>query len=184
MFTYTKFEAICIALRIHKKKLPAECRQQKCICLYAYIFFTTHKLQRADQRAKNKKVHTLYIHPKPHFQQAAALPTAPPLLSHPANLPTAGRNMTNHHQPLLLSHQNAYPHFAGSRIKHTTQQSQTTSAAKRYTLTQPQAYAYFFAHFSRFLQNGKQEVYIRPQKKKEKNDIKRHKKVLKGIKKG
>lgn len=62
MFTYTKFEAICIALRIHKKKLPAECRQQRCICLYAYIFFTPHKLQRADQRAKNKKMHTLYIH--------------------------------------------------------------------------------------------------------------------------
>ena len=49
MFTYTKFEAICIALRIHKKKLPAgDCRQQEhlqqerrpqgCICLRAYIF--------------------------------------------------------------------------------------------------------------------------------------------------
>lgn len=162
-------------------------------------FFTTHNQhanssgQASGQKIKKcihyiytkypffyvQKVHTLYMHPKPHFQPAAAIPTAPPLLSHPANLPAAGRNMTNHHQPLPLSNQNAYPHFAGSRIKHTTQQSQTTSAAKRYTLTQPQAYTYFFAHFSRFLQNGKQEADIRPPKKKEK---KGYKKVLKGDK--
>lgn len=40
------------------------------------------------------------------------------------------------------------------------------NTAKRYTFTQPQAYTYFFAHFSRFLQNGRQGTYIRPQKKK------------------
>lgn len=50
---------------------------------------------------------------------------------------------------------------------------------KRYILTQPQAYTYFFAHFSRFLQNGRQGAYIRPEKKKEK---KGYEKVLKGIK--
>ena len=93
--------------------------------------------------------------------------------------------MTNHHQPQLLSHQNAYPHFAGSRIKYTTQQSQShqrdrNNTAKR-VHTHPTAGIYiFFAHFSRFLQNGKQEAYIRLQKKKEKKGYKRHKKVLKG----
>lgn len=98
-----------------------------------------------------------------------------------------GQITTNHY---YSSTPHAYPHFAGNRIKYTTQRSQATitqplqHSKKRYTLTKPQAYIHFFAHFSRFLQNGKQEVYIRPQKKKEKNDIKRHKKVLKGIKKG
>lgn len=51
---------------------------------------------------------------------------------------------------------------------YTTQQSQATTMQplqyikKRYILTQPQAYTYFFAHFSRFLQNGKHGVYIQP----------------------
>lgn len=53
------------------------------------------------------------------------------------------------------------------------------NTAKRYTFTQPQAYTYFFAHFSRFLQNGRQGAYIRPEKKKEK---KGYENVLKGIK--
>jgi hypothetical protein len=53
------------------------------------------------------------------------------------------------------------------------------NTAKRYTLTPPQAYTYFFAHFSRFLQNGRQGAYIRPEKKKEK---KGYENVLKGIK--
>lgn len=68
---------------------------------------------------------------------------------------------------------------------YTTQQSQATTMQplqyikKRYILTQPQAYTYFFAHFSRFLQNGRQGAYIRPEKKKKK---KGYEKVLKGIK--
>lgn len=36
------------------------------------------------------------------------------------------------------------------------------NTAKRYALTPPQAYTYFFAHFSRFLQNGRHGAYIRP----------------------
>lgn len=59
-----------------------------------------------------------------------------------------------------------------SKAKATTRPPQHDK--KGYTLTQPQAYTYFFAHFSRFLQNGKQEAYIRPQKKKEKKGIKRY----------
>lgn len=60
MFTYTKFEAICIALRIHKKAagvLPAT-EMHMFICVH---FFATRKLQREDQRAESKKMHTLYI---------------------------------------------------------------------------------------------------------------------------
>lgn len=84
------------------------------ICVH---FFATHKLQRADHRAESKKMHTLYIHPKPHFQPAAVLPTAQSqsLLSHPANLPAAGRNRTNYHQPLLLFHHTRIPTFCGQQ---------------------------------------------------------------------
>lgn len=77
MFTYTKFEAICIALRIHKKKAaggrlpaagtPAAGTPPAGLHMFTCIhFFTTHN-QHANsswqhQRAKNKKMHTLYIH--------------------------------------------------------------------------------------------------------------------------
>ena len=155
-FTYTQ------------KKPPAALRAAE-MHMFTCIHFSPHTINtQTPAGKKNKKVHTLYIHPKPHFQPAAALPTTPPLLSHTANLLAAGRNMTNHHQPLLLSHPYTYPHFAGSRIKYTTQQSQshhnaaTATRQKGYILTQLQAYTYFFAHFSRFLQNGRQGAYIRP----------------------
>lgn len=75
MFTYTKFEAICIALRIHKKKLPAVLRtaaltaaalQAAEMYIFTCIhFFTTHN-QYANssgqhQRAQNKKcIHYIY----------------------------------------------------------------------------------------------------------------------------
>ena len=75
-----------------------------------------------------------------------------------------GQTTTNHY---YSSTPHAYPHFAGNRIKYTTQRSQATitqplqHSKKRYTLTKPQAYIHFFAHFSRFLQNGRQGAYIR-----------------------
>lgn len=82
------------------------------ICVH---FFATRKLQRADKRAESKKMHTLYIHPKPHLQPAAVLPTAQSLLSNPANLPATGRNMTNYHQQLLLFHPARIPTFCGQQ---------------------------------------------------------------------
>lgn len=188
------------SLTYTQKKLPAGCRQQRCICLYTYIFspHANSSGQTSGQKVK-KCIHYIYakypffilkkcihyIYTRNHissrqqsFQRPNHYSSIPKTIRQQAEI---GQITTNHYCSFTP---HAYPHFAGNRIKHTTQQSQTTSAAKRYTLTQPQAYAYFFTHFSRFLQNGKQEVYIRPQKKKEKNDIKRHKKVLKGIKKG
>ena len=66
MFTYTKFEAICVALRIHKKSRRQSCGRRRCICLRAYIFspHTINTQTPAGRTAgkKNKKVHTLYIH--------------------------------------------------------------------------------------------------------------------------
>lgn len=119
------------SLTYTQKKLPAECRQQRCICLYVYIFspHANSSGQTSGQKVKKcihyiytkypffifKKVHTLYIHPKPHFQPAAVLPTAQSLLSHPANLPAAGRNRTNYHQPLLLFHPTRIPTFCGQQ---------------------------------------------------------------------
>lgn len=148
------------------------------ICVH---FSATHKLQRADQRAENKKnayaIYTLNIHflysksaytiytPETTFQ-AGSSPSSGPVTSPTPQIcrqqAEIGQITTNHSTP------HAYPHFAGSRIKYTTQQSQATTMQplqyikKRYILTQPQAYTYFFAHFSRFLQNGRQGAYIRP----------------------
>ena len=65
MFTYTKFEAICIALRIHKKSCRQPCGRRRCICLRAYIFFTTHNQhanssgQASGQKIK-KCIHYIY----------------------------------------------------------------------------------------------------------------------------
>ena len=153
---------------------------------YVYIrtFFATRKLQRAGQRAESKKnaytiytlnVHFLYsksaytIYTRNHissrqqyFQRPSHYSPTPQICRQQAEI---GQITTNHY---CSSTPHAYPHFAGSRIKYTTQQSQATTMQplqyikKRYILTQPQAYTYFFAHFSRFLQNGRQGAYIRP----------------------
>lgn len=174
-FTYTQ------------KSCRQPCGRRRCICLRAYIFspHTINTQTPAGRPAgkKNKKVHTLYIHPKPHFQPAAVLPMAPPLLSHPANLPAAGRNMTNHHQPLPLSNQNAYPHFAGSKIsiqrskaKATTRPQQhgkkgTYSSRRRHIhIFSPTFPASFKAADREHTSNRRRE--------------KRYKKVQKGIKRG
>lgn len=75
MFTYTKFEAICIALRTHKKAAGRHADGGSAgnslagggdAYVYVHIFFcytqSTRKLQRAGSGQKNKKMHTLYIH--------------------------------------------------------------------------------------------------------------------------
>ena len=66
MFTYLKFEAICIALRIHKKSRRQPCGRRRCICLRAYIFFTTHNQhanssgQASGQKKIKKCIHYIY----------------------------------------------------------------------------------------------------------------------------
>lgn len=75
MFTYTKFEAICIALRTHKKAAGRHADGGSAgnslagggdAYVYVHIFFATHN-QHANSSGqaagkKNKKMHTLYIH--------------------------------------------------------------------------------------------------------------------------
>ena len=67
MFTYTKFEAICIALRIHKKAAGSPAGGGDAY-VYVHTFFhhtqSTRKLQRAGQRAKKIKKCIHYIYTK------------------------------------------------------------------------------------------------------------------------
>lgn len=156
--------------------------------VYMRTFFATRKPQQANQRAESKKcIHYIYtkypffifkkcihyIYTRNHissrqqyFQRPSHYSPTPQICRQQAEI---GQITTNHY---CSSTPHSYPHFAGSRIKYTTQQSQATTMQplqyikKRYMLTQPQAYAYFFAHFSRFLQNVRQGAYIRPEKKK------------------
>lgn len=164
--------------------------------VYMRTFFATRKPQQANQRAESKKcIHYIYtkypffifkkcihyIYTRNHissrqqyFQRPSHYSPTPQICRQQAEI---GQITTNHY---CSSTPHSYPHFAGSRIKYTTQQSQATTMQplqyikKRYMLTQPQAYTYFFAHFSRFLQNVKQGAYIRPEKKKKrKRGVKR-----------
>ena len=72
MFTYTKKRTKCICLRmqnlkryaqlnVYIKKLPAGCRQQRCICLYAYTFspHANSSCQTSGQKVK-KCIHYIY----------------------------------------------------------------------------------------------------------------------------
>lgn len=164
------------SLTYTQKKLPAGCRQQRCICLYAYVFspHANSSGQASGQKVK-KCIHYIYtkcpffifkkcihyIYTRNHissrqqyFQRPSHYSPTPQICRQQAEI---GQITTNHSTP------HAYPHFAGNRIKYTTQQSQATAnTAKRYTLIPPQTYTYFFAHFSRFLQNGRQGAYIQP----------------------
>lgn len=114
---------------------------------YVYIrtFFATRKLQRAGQRAESKKkcIHYIYtkcpffifkkcihyIYTRNHissrqlyFQRPSHYSPTPQICRQQAEI---GQITTNHY---CSSTPHAYPHFAGSRIKYTTQQSQATSA--------------------------------------------------------
>lgn len=141
---------------------------------YVYIrtFFATRKLQRAGQRAESKKnaytIYTLNVHflysksaytiytPETTFPAGSSTSNGPVTTLPPRKFAGSRQKQT---KPLLF-----HPTFC----RHITQQSQATTMQplqyikKRYTLTPPQAYTYFFAHFSRFLQNGRQGAYIRP----------------------
>ena len=129
--------------------------------VYMRTFFATRKPQQANQRAESKKcIHYIYTRNhissrQQYFQRPSHHSPTPQICRQQAEI---GQITTNHY---CSSTPHSYPHFAGSRIKYTTQQSQATTMQplqyikKRYMLTQPQAYTYFFAHFSRFLQNGR-----------------------------
>lgn len=127
------------SLTYTQKKLPAECRQQRCICLYTYIFspHANSSGQTSGQKVKNaytiytlnihflfsKSAYTIYI-PETTFPASSSHSNGPVTTLTSLNQPAAGRNRPNHYS----STPHAYPHFAGSRIKYTTQQSQATSA--------------------------------------------------------
>lgn len=115
--------------------------------VYMRTFFATHKLQLADQRAESKKnaytIYTLNIHflysksaykcihyiytrnhissRQQYFQRPSHYSPTPQICRQQAEI---GQITTNHY---CSSIPHAYPHFAGSRIKYTTQQSQATS---------------------------------------------------------
>ena len=123
--------------------------------VYMRTFFATRKPQQANQRAESKKnaytIYTLNIH---FLYSKSAYTIYTPETTFPAGSSTSNGPVTT-----------LPPHILQA---YTTQQSQATTMQplqyikKRYILTQPQAYTYFFAHFSRFLQNGKHGVYIQP----------------------
>lgn len=116
------------------------------ICVH---FSATHKLQRADQRAENKKkcIHYIYakypffifkkciyyIYTRNHissrqqyFQRPSHYSPTPQICRQQAEI---GQITTNHY---CSSTPHAYPHFAGSRIKYTTQQSQATARPQQH----------------------------------------------------
>lgn len=141
--------------------------------VYMRTFFATHKPQQANQRAESKKkcIHYIYtkypffifkkcihyIYTRNHISSRQQYFQRP---SHYSPTPQICRQQAEIYQTTTLP-----PHILQA---YTTQQSQATTMQplqyikKRYILTQPQAYTYFFAHFSRFLQNGKHGVYIQP----------------------
>ena len=122
--------------------------------VYMRTFFATRKPQQANQRAESKKcIHYIYTRNhissrQQYFQRPSHYSPTPQICRQQAEI---GQITTNHY---CSSTPHSYPHFAGSRIKYTTMQP-LQYIKKRYMLTQPQAYTYFFAHFSRFLQNGR-----------------------------
>ena len=155
------------------------------ICVH---FFATRKLQLSDQRAESKKnaytIYTLNI----YFLYSKSAYT----IYTPENTFPAG---SSHSSGPITTLPSIKP--AGSRQKqtkqllfhsyilqaYTTRQSQTTTtqplqhSKKKYTLIQPQVYTHFFAHFSRFPQNGRQKIYLLQEKnrrKKDKKGIKRY----------
>lgn len=135
------------------------------LCLYAYIFspHANSSGQTSGQKVK-KCIHYIYakypffilkkcihyIYTRNHIssrQQSFQRP------SHYSPTPQICRQQAEIDQTTTLP-----PHVLQT---YTTQQSQATTMQplqyikKRYILTQPQAYIHFFAHFSRFPQNGR-----------------------------
>lgn len=133
---------------------------------YVYIrtFFATRKLQRAGQRAESKKkcIHYIYtkcpffifkkcihyIYTRNHissrqqyFQRPSHYSPTPQICRQQAEI---GQITTNHY---CSSTPHAYPHFAGNRIKYTTQQSQATARPQQHgkkVHTHPAADIYIF----------------------------------------
>ena len=198
MFTYTKKRTKCICLRmqnlkryaqlnVYIKKLPAGCRQQKCICLYAYTFspHANSSCQTSGQKVK-KCIHYIYtkylffifkkcihyIYTRKHIssrQQSFQRP------HHYSPIHKTSRQQAETDQTATLP----FLHFAGiyNAAKPNNHNAATTTQQKKYTLIQPQVYTHFFAHFSRFPQNGRQKIYLLQEKnrrKKDKKGIKRY----------
>lgn len=156
MFICTKKKAKCICLRmqnlkwyaylnVYTKKLPAGCRQQRCICLYAYIFspHANSSGQTSGQKVK-KCIHYIYakypffifkkcihyIYARNHIssrQQSFHRP------HHYSSIPKTSRQQAKTDQTTTLS-----PHILQA---YTTQQGQAITtqplqySKKRYTLT-------------------------------------------------
>ena len=119
-------------------------------------------------------MHTLYIHPKPYFQPAAVLPAAQSLLSHPANLPAAGRNRPNNYSSTSRF---ADIYNAAKPSNHNA----TTTIHQKEVHTYPAAGIHTFFRPLFPLSSKRQIGSIHPtvEEKKEKNG---YEKVLKSIK--
>lgn len=109
------------SLTYTQKKLPAGCRQQRCICLYAYIFspHANSSGQTSGQKVK-KCIHYIYtkypffifkkcihyIYTRNHISSRQQYFQRP---SHYSPTPQTSRQKQKQTKPLLF----AYPHFAG-----------------------------------------------------------------------
>ena len=190
----------CVQLNVYIKKLPASCRQQRCICLYAHTFspHANSSCQTSGQKVK-KCIHYIYtkylffifkkcihyIYTRKHissrqqsFQRPHHYSPIPQICRQQAEI---GQITTNHY---CSSTPHAYPHFAGSRIKYTTQQSQATARLQQHSKkvhTHPAAgiYIFFRPLFPLPLKRQIWSIHPTGEEKKEK---KGYEKVLKGIK--
>lgn len=150
-FTYTQKKLPAVSRRQQEHR-QQERRPQGCICLRAYIFHhtqSTRKLQRAAPAGKKIKkcIHYIYtkypffmfkkcihyIYTRNHtssrqqyFQRPSHYSPTPQICRQQAEI---GQITTNHY---CSSTSHAYPHFAGNRIKYTTQQSQATARPQQH----------------------------------------------------
>lgn len=164
--------------------------------VYMRTFFATHKLQRADQRAESKKKCIYYIYTKypffifkkcihyiytrnhissrqQYFQRPSHYSPTPQICRQQAEI---GQITTNHY---CSSIPHAYPHFAGSRIKYTTQQSQatneTTTTRQKDTHSPRRRHTHIFSPIfpASFKTADRKHTSDRRRRKKRKRGIKR-----------
>lgn len=172
------------------------------ICVH---FSATHKLQRADQRAESKKcIHYIYakypffmfkkcihyIYTRNHissrqqyFQRPSHYSPTPQICRQQAEI---GQITTNHY---CSSTPHAYPHFAGSRIKYTTQQSQatseTTTTRQKDTHSPRRRHTHIFSPtFPASFKTADREHTSDRRRKKRKRGMKRYEKGVKSGKMG
>lgn len=171
------------SLTYTQKKLPAECRQQRCICLYTYIFspHANSSGQTSGQKVKNaytiytlnihflfsKSAYTIYIYLKPHFQPAAVIPTAPSLLLHPST----SRQQSETDQTTTLPPHILQAYNAAKPSNHNA----TTTIHQKKVHTHPAAGIYIFFRPFFPLPSKRQTGSIHPtvEEKKRKRGMKR-----------